>query len=108
KGIAIMTKQRSPVLPNLPTAAEQGGAGLEAYTWSAVFLPKGTPAPIVDKLNHAIVEAAKQPEVRERLLAMGAEVAPPERMTPQYLGTFVKSEIEKWAGPIKASGALIE
>jgi tripartite-type tricarboxylate transporter receptor subunit TctC len=108
KGIAIMTGQRSPVLPNLPTAAEQGVQGLEAYTWSAVFLPKGTPATIVDTLNHAVVEAAKAPEVRERLLAMGAEVVPPEQMTAAYLGSFVKSEIEKWAGPIKASGAQID
>jgi tripartite-type tricarboxylate transporter receptor subunit TctC len=104
KGIAIMTKERSPVLPNLPTAAEQGVKNLEAYTWSAVFLPKGTPEPIVKKLNAAIVEAAKTPSVRERLQTMGAQVAPPEQMTPQYLGQFVKSEIEKWAVPIKASG----
>src|SRR5262245_42736548 len=104
KGLAIMSKQRSPVLPNLPTAAEQGVKNLEAYTWSAVFLPKGTPEPIVKKLNAAIVEAAKTPSVRERLQTMGAQVAPPEQMTPQYLGQFVKSEIEKWAVPIKASG----
>ena len=104
KGIAIMTKERSPVLPNLPTAREQGVQNLEAYTWSAVFLPKGTPEPIVKKLNAAIVEAAKTPSVRERLQTMGAQVAPPEQMTPQYLGQFVKSEIEKWAAPIKASG----
>jgi len=104
KGIAIMTKERSPVLPNLPTAREQGVQNLEAYTWSAVFLPKGTPEPIVKKLNTAIVEAAKTPSVRERLQTMGAQVAPLEQMTPQYLGQFVKSEIEKWAVPIKASG----
>jgi len=104
KGIAILTKERSPVLPNLPTAAEQGVKDLEAYTWSAVFLPKGTPEPIVKKLNAAIVEAAKTPNVRERLQAMGAEVAGDDRMTPEYLGKFVHSEIEKWAAPIKASG----
>src|SRR5215467_6500709 len=96
KGIAILTKERSPVLPNLPNAREQGVQNLEAYTWSAVFLPKGTPEPIVKKLNAAIVAAAKTPSVRERLQAMGAEVAPDDRMTPDYLGRFVKSEIEKW------------
>src|SRR5215471_3828777 len=104
KGIAILTKVRSPVLPNLPTAREQGVQNLEAYTWSAVFLPKRTPEPIVKKLNTAIVEAAKTPAVRERLEAMGAEVVADDRMTPQYLGQFVKSEIAKWAEPIKASG----
>jgi len=104
KGIAILTKVRSPVLPNLPTALEQGVPNLEAYTWSAVFLPKGAPEAIVKKLNAAIVEAARTPVVRERLEAMGAEVVAEDRMTPQYLGQFVKSEIDKWAEPIKASG----
>jgi tripartite-type tricarboxylate transporter receptor subunit TctC len=104
KGIAILTKERSPVLPNLPTAREQGVQSLEAYTWSAVFLPKGTPEAIVKKLNAAIVEAARNPSVRERLSAMGAQVASDEHMTAQYLGQFVKSEIEKWAVPIQASG----
>jgi len=108
KGIAILTKERSSVLPSLPTAAEQGVKDLEAYTWSAVFLPKGTPEPIVKKLNAAIVAAAKTPSVRERLQAMGAEVAPDDRMTPDYLGRFVKSEIEKWAVPIKASGVTAD
>src|SRR5215471_2697398 len=103
-GLAILTKDRSPVLPNLPTAREQGVDNLEAYTWSAVFLPKDTPEPIVKKLNAAIVAAAKTPLVRDRLEAMGAEVVADDRMTPQYLGQFVKSEIAKWAEPIKASG----
>ncbi|SRR6266540_1088610 len=108
KGIAIMTKQRSPVLPNLPTTAEQGTPGLEAYTWSALFLPKGAPAEIVNKLNNAVVQALKTPAVRERLEAMGAQVAADNQMTPDYLAGFVKSEMEKWAAPIKASGATIE
>jgi len=108
KGIAILTKERSPVLPNLPTAREQGVDNLEAYTWSAVFLPKGTPDPIVRKLNAAIVEAAKTPSVRERLQTMGAQVAPDDQLTPEYLRRFVKSEIEKWAVPIKASGVTAD
>jgi tripartite-type tricarboxylate transporter receptor subunit TctC len=108
KGIAIMTKERSPVLPNLPTAAEQGVKNLEAYTWSAVFLPKGTPDPIVKKLNAAIVQAVKTPSVRERLQTMGAQVAPDNELTPEYLGKFVRSEIEKWAVPIKASGVTAD
>jgi len=108
KGIAILTKERSPVLPNLPTAREQGVQNLEAYTWSAVFLPKGAPEAIVKKLNAAIVEAAKTPAVRERLTAMGAQVVAENEMSPQYLGKFVKSEIEKWAAPIKASGVTAD
>jgi tripartite-type tricarboxylate transporter receptor subunit TctC len=108
KGIAIMTKERSPALPNLPTGLEQGYRDFEAYTWSAVFLPKNTPAPIVAKLNKAIVETMNTPAVRERLEKLGAVVVSNERATPEYLAGFVKSEIEKWSGPIKASGASVD
>ena len=96
------------MLPNLPTAAEQGTANLEAYTWSAVFLPKGAPEAVVAKLSAAIVGAAKTPAVRERLQTMGAQVVADNRMSPQYLASFVKSEIEKWAAPIKASGVTAD
>ena len=108
KGIAIMTKERSPVLPNLPTALEQGTKGLEAYTWTAFFLPKDTPEPIVKKLNSAIVQTINTPAVRERLAAMGAQVVSNDRATPEYLAKFVQSEIEKWAAPIKQSGVTVD
>src|SRR5205823_6423708 len=108
KPIAMMTKERSPALPNVPTGLEQGTKGLEAYTWSAVFLPKGAPAAIVKKLNAAIVQTMKTPEVRARLAGLGAQVVADNHATPEYLGQFVKSEIEKWAGPIKASGIIVE
>jgi len=108
KAIAIMTKERSPALPNVPTGLEQGVPNLEAYTWNAIFLPKGTPADIVKKLNDATVEAMKTPGVRERLEALGAVIVPEDRATPEYLDLFVKSEIDKWAGPIKASGVTVD
>jgi tripartite-type tricarboxylate transporter receptor subunit TctC len=108
KALAIMTKERSPVLPNLPTAAEQGVPGLEAYTWSAVFLPKGAPDEVVKKLNEAVVQSLETPAVKERLEGMGVTVASPERRSPEYMAQFVRSEIAKWAEPIKASGAQIE
>ena len=108
KAIAIMTKERSPALPNVPTGREQGVPNLEAYTWNAIFLPKGTPADIVKKLHDATVEAMKTPRVRERLEGLGAVVVPEDRATPEYLGQFVKSEIDKWAGPIKASGVTVD
>jgi tripartite-type tricarboxylate transporter receptor subunit TctC len=107
KGLAILTKERSPVLPNLPTALEQG-SDVQAYTWSALFLPKGAPDAIVQKLNSAAVQAIKTPTTRERLEGLGATVVSQDRATPQYLGQFVKSEIAKWAGPIKASGVTID
>jgi len=108
KALAIFDKARSPALPDLPTAAEQGTAKLEAYTWNALFLPKGTPEPIVKKLNAAAVEAMKSPAVRDRLSGLGAQIASDDRMTPAYLGTFLKSEIEKWAAPIKAAGVQVD
>jgi tripartite-type tricarboxylate transporter receptor subunit TctC len=104
KGLAIMTKERAAVLPDLPTALEQGTDVL-AYTWSAIFLPKGAPDAVVQKLNGAAVKAMKTPAVRDRLAALGAVMVADNQATPQYLGQFVKSEIVKWAAPIKASGA---
>jgi tripartite-type tricarboxylate transporter receptor subunit TctC len=106
KAVAIMTKTRSPVEPNLPTAIEQG-LDVQAYTWNAVFLPKGAPDAVVKKLNDAIVETIKTPAVRERLEGLGAQLVSDDRTSPKYLGDFVKSEIEKWAAPIKASGVTV-
>ena len=107
KAIAIMTKERSPALPNLPTAAEQG-TPMEAYTWNAIFLPKGTPADVVKKLADAASQAVDTPAVKDRLAGLGATVVSKDRRTPEYLGKFVKSEIEKWAAPIKASGVSVD
>jgi tripartite-type tricarboxylate transporter receptor subunit TctC len=108
KAIALMNKTRSPALPNVPTTVEQGLANVEAYTWNAVFLPKNAPEAIVKKLNDAILQAMHSPLVKERLEGLGAQIVPDDRATPAYLGTFVKSEIEKWAAPIKASGATAD
>ena len=108
KAIAMMTKERSSALPNVPTGIEQGTKGLEAYSWSAIFLPKGTPAAIVKKLNAAIVASMKTPAVKERLESLGTQIVSDDRATPEYLGKFVRSEIEKWAGPIKASGVTVD
>ncbi len=108
KGIAIMTKERSPALPNLPTGIEEGTPKLEAYTWNAIFLPKGAHADVVKKLNDAALQAMHTPNVKERLTTLGAVIVSDDRATPDYLGQFVKSEIEKWAGPIKASGVSVD
>jgi tripartite-type tricarboxylate transporter receptor subunit TctC len=107
KAIAILTRERSPVLPAVPTAIEQGFA-VEAYTWNAFFLPKGTPEEIVQKLNHATVEAMKTPALREKLENAGLKFVSDDRTTPEYLAKFVQSEIAKWAVPIKASGISVD
>jgi tripartite-type tricarboxylate transporter receptor subunit TctC len=101
--LAILTQRRSGVLPDLATAVEQG-LNVEAYTWNAFFLPKKTPSAIVKKLHDATVEAIDSPAVKERLDSLGAVLVAPDRRSPDYLATFVHSEIDKWATPIKASG----
>ena len=108
KAIAIMTKERSKALPNVPTALEQGIPKLEAYTWNAIFLPKDAASDVVKRLHDATLEAMKTPMVRERLEGLGAVIVPEDRASSQYLAQFVKSEIEKWAAPIKASGVSVE
>ena len=107
KAIAMLTKDRSPALPNVPTAVEQG-LEVQAYTWNAIFLPKGAPAAIVKKLHDAALDAMHTPAVKDRLANLGAMIVSDDRATPQYLGGFVTSEIDKWAAPIKASGASVE
>jgi tripartite-type tricarboxylate transporter receptor subunit TctC len=107
RAMAIFDQQRSPALPNLPTALEQGTKDLIAYTWNAIFLPRNAPADVVNRLNAAAVEAMKAPAVSGKLAGLGAKIASPEQMTPQYLANLVKSEIAKWAVPIKASGVIV-
>ena len=107
KAIAILTRERSPVLPTVPTAIEQGFA-VEAYTWNAFFLPKGTPEEIVQKLNRATGEAMKTPAVRAKLESAGLKFVSDYRTTPEYLAKFVQSETAKWAVPIKASGISVD
>jgi tripartite-type tricarboxylate transporter receptor subunit TctC len=107
RALAIFDQKRSPALPNLPTALEQGTKDLIAYTWNAIFLPRNAPADVVNKLNAAAVEAMKAPTVSGKLAGLGAKIATPDQMTPQYLANLVKSEIAKWAVPIKASGVIV-
>jgi tripartite-type tricarboxylate transporter receptor subunit TctC len=108
RALAIFDTKRSPALPDLPTALEQGTPDLVAYTWNALFLPKNAPEAIVNKLNAAARETMKSQLVRERLEALGAQVVSEDRMSPEHLRKFVESEIGKWAAPIKASGVTIE
>ena len=107
KPIAILTDARSPALPQVPTAIEQG-LDVQAYTWNAFFVPKGTPQPVVDKLNHAMVEAMHTPELRQALEKVGLRIVPDDRATPQYLDGYLKSELTKWTDVIKKAGITIE
>ena len=104
KAITMTTRQRSPTFPNLPTAQEQGLKDFVAENWLAFFFPKGTPPAIVQRLNEAAIAAMTTPAVAEALKKNGADIVAADRRSPEYLGKFVASEIEKWAGPIRAAG----
>jgi len=108
KAIAVLARDRSPLLPNVPTADEQGLRGFEASNWIGLFAPAGTPGPIIRRLNDATMAAMNTPAVRDAVQAIGAELVGPDRRTPEYLDRFVASEIEKWAEPIRASGVSVD
>lgn len=108
KAIALLSKNRSPSLPILASAHEQGLTDFDVPSWYALFLPKGAPAAIVRKLHDATVGAMDKPALQQRLRKIGSDVVPPERRSPEYLRKFVVGEIEKWSVAIKASGVQIE
>jgi tripartite-type tricarboxylate transporter receptor subunit TctC len=108
KAIATLSLLRSPSLPDIASAHEQGLIDFDAANWSGFFLPKGTPVAIVQKLHDVTVAAMNTPDVQMRLKKVGADLAAPERRSSQYLSKFVASEIDKWAGPIKAAGVTGE
>jgi tripartite-type tricarboxylate transporter receptor subunit TctC len=107
KPIAILSRDRSAMLPGLASAREQG-LDFEASTWFGFFFPRATPAAIIDKLNAASVAAIDTPSVQEQLKGVGAVAVAPARRSPGYLQKFVLGEIDKNAAPIKAAGLAID
>jgi tripartite-type tricarboxylate transporter receptor subunit TctC len=103
--IGVATAARFAALPAVPTIAEAGLPGFEAYTWNALFAPAGLPKPLTDKLNAAALEALARSEVRQRLEALGYQVV---GSTPEALGQHVKSEIAKWGQVVRAAGVKLE
>jgi tripartite-type tricarboxylate transporter receptor subunit TctC len=108
KALAMLSRERSPVLPELATAHEQGLGDFDIQSWNAVFLPKGAPPAIIARLNAALARVIDEPAVRSKLAELGLDVAPPPARSPAYLADFVKHEIDKWAAPIRASGVTEE
>ena len=102
--IAVLSARRSAILPQIPTAQEQGLAGFEVLTWNALFAPKGTPSAIVRRLRDAADAAIEAPGIQDRLRQIGAEPTPPEDRSPAFLKTLVGHEISKWSDAIKAAG----
>jgi tripartite-type tricarboxylate transporter receptor subunit TctC len=101
KAYAVATPERNPSLPDVPTTAEAGLPEFQAQAWNAIFAPKGTPAPIVAKLNAALVKALDDEGVRKRLLDLGSVIPKPAERTPESLKKLVDSEITKWSAVLK-------
>ncbi len=108
KALAILTRNRSPLLPSLASAHEQGLADFDCYFWSGFFFPQGTPAAIVQRLHATAVETLNTPSVAEKLKGVGVTVVAPDRRSTDYLKGFLASEIAKWAATIKASGVSLD
>ena len=108
KAIAVLTKERAAMLPNVKSAWEQGFTALEASTWFGFCVPKGTPAEIIAKLRDATITTIEDKEVQKQMLTAGAIVVPPERRSTEYMKDYLPKEIEKNAAPIRAAGLSME
>ena len=104
KGLVVAVPNRLGVVPDVPTSAEQGLAEFQATGWNALFAPKGTPAPVLEKLNAAARAALANETTRKRLLELGAELPDAAGQTREALGQLVASEIDKWVPVIKKAG----
>lgn len=108
KALAVLSKNRSPSIPTLASAHEQGLTDFDIPSWYALFLPKGTPTAIVRKLQEATAAALDMPATQQRLQKIGSDLVSPERRSSEYLAKFVAAEIDKWSVIIKASGIQVE
>jgi tripartite-type tricarboxylate transporter receptor subunit TctC len=108
KFFAVLTDQRSPLLPDLPTATEQGLPGINGNYWLGIFAPAGTPEPIAAKLTQAALAALETPAVQAKLRDAGAAIVTPERRTPAYVKKFIPEEIESWGKIIKERGIEVK
>ncbi len=104
KTYAVTAKERIAVAPDIPTTDEAGLPGFYFSFWHAMWAPKGTPQPIIAKLNAAVVAALADPATRKKLTDLAQVIYPPDQQTPEALHAFQKAEIEKWWPIIKAAG----
>jgi tripartite-type tricarboxylate transporter receptor subunit TctC len=103
--LGVSSAKRNAALPQVPTVAEAGVPGYEAIEWQGVVVPAGTPGPIIGRLNQAFTRAVALPEMKDRLVAIGAD---PAGGTPEELGAFIRKELTDWAKVIKESGIRID
>jgi tripartite-type tricarboxylate transporter receptor subunit TctC len=103
KVLAFGGKKRHPLIPNVPTTAEAGIPNLDSAPWWALFAPRGTPRPTIERLSDALDKALDDDNTRKRLLELGGEIPDKEARGPQALARMVKSDIDRWAPIIKAA-----
>ncbi|MBV9970725.1 MAG: tripartite tricarboxylate transporter substrate binding protein BugD [Xanthobacteraceae bacterium] len=108
KAYAVTANQRLASAAEIPTVAEAGLPGLLMEVWSGMWVPHGTPRPIVDKLNAAVVAALKEPAVREKLASVGLDGPPAGEEAPEALAAYQKAEVAKWWPIIKAANVAAE
>jgi tripartite-type tricarboxylate transporter receptor subunit TctC len=108
KAIAVLSKDRSPLMPELASAYEQGLTAVDVTTWTAFFLPKGTPAAIVGRLNEATHAAMETPAIKNKMLEIGVTGVAAERRSPEYLAQYVLDEVKRWEGPIVSGGLQVD
>jgi tripartite-type tricarboxylate transporter receptor subunit TctC len=106
RALAVASARRSETLPEIPTFAEAGLAGFEAYTWAVILAPRGTPPEIVERLNHELGAVLGMPEVRRRLTELGVEMG--RIFSPAETGAFIRAEASKWAPILRASGVALD
>jgi len=102
RALAVTTARRTALAPDLPTIAESGLPGFDINTWFGIFVPANTPREMVDRLHAEFTRALAAPDVREKVLSLGAE---PVGSTPAEFAAYIRAEAEKYARVIKASGA---
>jgi tripartite-type tricarboxylate transporter receptor subunit TctC len=108
KGYAVTTKERLPVVPNLPTLDEAGLQGFEMTVWHGLFAPAGTPKEIIEKLAGALQVALKDPKVVDRFAQLGTAPVTPEQASPTALDQHLAAEIGKWKPIIQAAGVYAD
>ena len=108
KAYAVTAKTRVPVAPDIPTVDEAGLPGFYFSFWHAIWVPKGTPKPVIAKLNEAVVNALADTTVRKRLTDIAQDIYPRDQLTPEALGAFHRAEAAKWWPIIKAAGIKAE
>lgn len=108
RAYAVTSNKRLPQAPDIPTVDEGGLPGLHVSIWYGLWAPKGTPAPVIARLNAAVKDALADPAVRQKLAALGQVIPPPEQQSPEALAAHQKAEIEKWWPIVKAANIKVE